>query len=257
MNKEDLEQLLNDSPRVEINPTSNTSGKKGRWDTTMEIAAGTFDWYCTFLPVVAQKIKKRVFGRHSDTVDKEKQELSDYIGDRADRAERPTLEILNQAAFSGRTKKLYDRMANLDVIGSMERFWAYWNPTLTKETTQKVYSALGGNKKPVLSTLGTFVYSGLFVHAAIVAPICAGAYLATRDPDVLSPIISLTSLYTALGVPIAAKKALKLRQKSKKNEDANKGLIGATKATITGGIMAAYAYGSWELGNYIADTILK
>lgn len=57
------------------------------------------------------------------------------------------------------------QLGRWEFLGAFHTFWKYWNPGVTTETTRQVYFLAGGSKRPLVATMLTFLYSGLFIHA--------------------------------------------------------------------------------------------
>ena len=107
------------------------------------------------------------------------------------------------------------------ILSAYEAFWGTWNPKPAAGPSE-VYSALGGNKRPAVSTLGAFTYSGAVTHG--MHPLSMPVYmieLATNHPGVvLQTWLFVTGFYIVAGLPIAINKGIrnvKSRSAGKKN----------------------------------------
>jgi len=97
-----------------------------------------------------------------------------------------------------------------DLPTAYERFWSGQNRP-AKVVTKAVYSALGGNEKPVRATLGTHAFSGAALHAVNPAnwytiPSYVAGYLLGGPVGVAVAAGAITGLHVAAGIPVAYKK---------------------------------------------------
>jgi hypothetical protein len=106
-----------------------------------------------------------------------------------------------------------------------ERFWGRQGAEYS-EVTRTVYNRLGGNKRPVVSTIGAFAYSGL-MHA--IDPMMTLFYtseipvslMAKVDyPEVVgSQMLFLTAAWAMMGVPVAINKMRRSHRSSQSRQD--------------------------------------
>jgi len=97
------------------------------------------------------------------------------------------------------------------VLNAVEKFWATWNP-YTHNACLATYIALGGKKKPVQATMGTFLYSGVFFHSLhpCILPVYSSALAFTGNGYLIVPTaIAIAGIYTLGGIPIAIQKYVK------------------------------------------------
>ena len=204
-------------------------------DLLKDIAVGTLDWY-TFFQFGG--VKRKLFGSHYQLDIDIKRMIS--------------LESWYEPFFSGKSSKLFDSMSRLDFLGSMERFWSYWNPFVNR-VTKKVYRLLGGNDRKISATLGTFAYSALFMHAFHPVVLAVAAYSEVTDSEFgfFDVPLAVTAAYVAMGVPVALKKVIGGYERQK--EEYTK--VDKLKAGITGALMAGYSAGAFFASFRLVDAI--
>jgi len=106
-----------------------------------------------------------------------------------------------------------------DFLGAYEAFWGTWNPQPHK-ATRSVYDALGGNERPLTATAGSFLYSGVFLHAfnPYILPIYA-IDAAIGKPELIAISAALvTGTYVALGIPVLVRKSIGSFKKKHKDK---------------------------------------
>lgn len=127
----------------------------------------------------------------------------------------------NRANQSGRNpflewraiKRIGRKLKRFNIVGAWEIFWSNWNPGVTMETTKPLYEMCGGNKRPFISTMVVFLYSGVFLHALfmvvswvhIIKTLTGDSTYFTRHFAVRTVI-----LYLAFGLPVALYKKWRL-----------------------------------------------
>ena len=109
------------------------------------------------------------------------------------------------------------------ILSAYEAFWGTWNPKPAAGPNE-VYSALGGNKRPAVSTMGAFTYSGAVTHG--LHPLAMPVYMieiATNHPGgALQTWLTVTGFYIAAGLPIAINKSIrKAKERSARRRSAS------------------------------------
>ena len=122
-----------------------SESSKSRWGYIKEIATGTYDGYTVFLPFVSEKVKRKIFGDEKKGIFKEALDYSVTALQKAknDQEFKGIVRKLHDYfILSGKSRILYDSMSRLDVVGSYEKFWSYFNPLITKRTTAMAFRCL-------------------------------------------------------------------------------------------------------------------
>ncbi|MCU0722888.1 MAG: hypothetical protein MUC63_04625 [Planctomycetes bacterium] len=108
--------------------------------------------------------------------------LTPYFGAAQDMLRGSFAEgFLVKRGFIGRAARAFFRG---NIGEAIEFFWSGWNPVLARVTTRPVFRLLGGNRRPVLATVTTFLYTACVVHFLwLVALVLLAFRLAyERDP---------------------------------------------------------------------------
>jgi len=135
------------------------------------------------------------------------------------RAGSPSMADLRRRPIA-RTAYLKRCWARGDYMAAYEAFWAGWNPA-PRAVMRAVYEAVGGNRRPVRSTLVTFASSGL-VHLAllpalplwILTLVLTARFLPPHQEDIVShwacAVIPLSiGAWVLLGAPVLLAKGLR------------------------------------------------
>lgn len=69
--------------------------------------------------------------------------------------------FLVKKGFMGRAVRSLVRGKPLQAV---EMFWSGWNPVLVRVAVRPMFRLLGGNRRPLLATVGTFFYTAWVVH---------------------------------------------------------------------------------------------
>lgn len=108
------------------------------------------------------------------------------------------------------------------LLKGLEYFWSAWNPSLTRIAIRPFFRMLGGNRRPFLATLCTFMFSALVVHlmlwTSLILALCwqyreqseTAAWLAS--PRNISVQLGILVVYFAIGVIIGGLKSLRRRR---------------------------------------------
>lgn len=105
-----------------------------------------------------------------------------------------------------------------DFLGAYEAFWGTWNPQPHK-AARSVYDALGGNERPVTATAGSFLYSGVALHAfhPYMFPIYTIQAASGSPERIASTAAFVTGTYIALGIPVIIRKGIESFKKKIKD----------------------------------------
>jgi hypothetical protein len=105
---------------------------------------------------------------------------------------------------------------------ALELFWSSWNHSLTRVTSRPFYRLVGGNKRPFLATLATFVFSCAVVHLMLPSTLLIALCYQLREHSTLAASLSTPSLigiqatiwlvYGSLGLVLGTIKALRSRR---------------------------------------------
>jgi len=109
--------------------------------------------------------------------------------------------------------------------GAVEFFWSGWNPVLVRVTIRPVYRLLGGNRRALLASTLTFLYTSVVVHPLwIILTAFAALRLALlADPDLpvagvvasrgnFIVLVSAVGAYTVFGFLSGLAKVLRRRR---------------------------------------------
>jgi hypothetical protein len=101
-----------------------------------------------------------------------------------------------------------------DLLKAYEAFWGTWNPT-TQPLTNTVYKALGGDKRPITATMGTFTYSGAVLHGF--HPYAMPLFLLEAYagvPEMIAAQVAVnTAAFAIMGIPVAFAKHRQQKQR--------------------------------------------
>ncbi len=114
------------------------------------VMAGTLAWY-GLLTLGLLRLPRRFFSRINPFY-----ETAWWIF----RAKPGGRRIWKGALFS----RGLDRLKSLHVLSAFELIWSAWNPILAVTCLRPVYRLAGGNRRPFLATMATFVYTALVIH---------------------------------------------------------------------------------------------
>ncbi len=124
--------------------------------------------------------------------------------------DRYNVGILEEKKALLNTKLVGRYLKRGKILSAYEAFWGTWNPKPAAGPSE-VYMALGGNKRPAVSTLGAFTYSGAVTHG--MHPLTMPVYmieLATNHPGgALQTWLFITGFYIAAGLPIVINKSIR------------------------------------------------
>ncbi|MHC5038305.1 MAG: hypothetical protein ACYTHM_13400 [Planctomycetota bacterium] len=111
---------------------------------------------------------------------------------------------------------------------AVEFFWSGWNPVLVRVAVRPVYRFLGGNRRPILATTGTFLYTAWIVHLLWLAGTILLAFrlASISDPHFttgariganahFAVLLGAVGAYTLFGFLSGLSKALRARRRQR------------------------------------------